>query len=102
MELGIESLSTGISASGMDEYLEGLRAKYITETSELIDDIADIQEAINNGWQGVAKDRFMTQFDIARTTVKNDLRKEYTNLEARLTELKAQYFETDKNMIIED
>lgn len=100
--LGIDSLTTGISSSGMENYIEGLKAEYITTTEELIDDISNIQNIIDNGWQGVAKDNFMSQFEKARNNVKEDLRKEYDNLVARLNELQAQYFEADSNMVSND
>ena len=97
--LDIGSFSTGVSADGMNDYMESLKTKYITETRDLLDDVEEINNAINQGWQGVSKDNFMEQFEKAREVVKEDLDKEYQNFQNRLDELSAQYFETDQNLL---
>ncbi len=100
--LSIGDLTTGIDSNGMESYIDTLKASLITETKDKIDDISAIQSSIDAGWQGVAKDRFMKDFEEARKLVKEDLEKEYENLENRLAELQAQYFEADQNMIVEE
>lgn len=99
--LGIDSLSTGISSIGMENYLETLKANLITSTVEKLNNITEIETAIDAGWQGVAKERFMTQFETLRQSVSTDLEKEYQNLVNRLNELEEQYFQADINMIDE-
>ena len=99
--LGIDSLSTGIDSKGMDAYLESLKADLITKTAEKINSIAEIESAINAGWQGIAKDRFMNDFEKQREAVITDLEKEYGNLLTRLNEVQTEYFQTDINMIDE-
>ena len=99
--ISINELSTGVDSDGMLSYIEDLKAVLITETIGKIDNIDAIDTAIKNGWQGVARDRFLTDFADARTSVKEDLEKEYKNLNYRLDELQSQYFQADLNMIDE-
>lgn len=100
-DLGIESLSTGISKGGMFEYLDNIKAEVITGTERIINDVTHIENAINSGWQGVAKDRFLIAFKEKREALLADLNKEYDNLYWRLLELEEQYFKADANMFDE-
>lgn len=99
--LGIDSLTIGVSRSGMDAYREELKMEVIQTTKELIDDYADVETAINNCWQGVSRDRFLDKFKNTREQIKNDLDAEYNDLNARLEELEYMYYQQDSNMIME-
>ncbi len=98
--LGIDSLSIGISASGMSEYKEALKAELLVATkTKLEEERNNIMNIINTGWQGVARNRFDDQLKKMCDEIGNDLEAEYKDLEARLDELEAFYFNQDKSLL---
>lgn len=99
--LGIDSLTIGVSHAGMDAYRDELKMEVMQTTKELIDDYADVETAINNCWQGVSRDIFLEKFKTTREQIKNDLDAEYNDLEARLNELEYMYYQQDSNMMME-
>lgn len=99
--LGIDSLTIGVSHAGMDAYRDELKMAVIQETKELIDDYADVESAINSCWQGISRDRFLEAFKTTREQIKNDLDAEYNDLDARLNELEYMYYQQDSNMMME-
>ncbi len=76
--LGIDSLSIGISSSGMTEYKEALKADLLLSTkAKLEEERTNIINSINTGWQGVARDRFEKQLTDECNKISEDLEKEY-------------------------
>ncbi len=99
-DLSIDSLSIGISSSGMAEYKEALKADLLVATkTKLEEERNNIMNVINTGWQGVARDRFENQLKKMCDDIGNDLEAEYKDLEARLDELEAFYFNQDKSLL---
>lgn len=100
--LDLSALDIGISATGMDEYQENLKAKLLTETkTKLMEEYENIMTSINTGWQGVSRDRFDAQLKAMCETIGADLDAEYADLASRLAELQAFYFEQDQALIEE-
>lgn len=100
--LGLDALDIGISTTGMTEYQENLKAILLTETkNKLMEEYENVMSVINTGWQGVSRDRFDTQFKTMCEKIGADLFMEYNDLEARLSELQAFYFEQDQALIEE-
>ena len=98
----VDSLSIGVSSDGMANYKEELRAELLTQTVEKLDEeYNNIMNVINTGWQGVARDRFDNQFRAMCDAIGADLTAEYVDLEARLDELQAFYFDQDQKLIEE-
>ncbi len=101
-DLGMDSLSIGVSVNGMAEYKVNLKAELLTNVVDKIDEeYENIMNVINSGWQGVARDRFDAQFKAQCVAIGADLTAEYMDLEARLDELQAFYFEQDQALIEE-
>lgn len=96
--LDIQDLTIGISAKGMDDYKEELKASLLKTSKDKINNIADIETAINGGWQGISKDNFLKQFAAVRESICNDLDTEYKDLEFRLTQVEQAYFSIDKDL----
>ena len=97
--IGISELTIGIDRNGMETYKDSLKAELLVSTRQRIEDITAIESAINQGWQGVSKDKFMDKFKTLRERVSDDLEREYKDLEYRLDELVSNYFQQDKKMI---
>lgn len=101
-DLGIDSLSIGISAEGMNSYKERLKVDLLDNAVKQIEQAyTDITTEINKGWQGVARERFEQQFKTMCENISADLSAEYADLSARLDELQSFYFEQDINLIEE-
>ena len=99
--LGIQDLTTGISQDGMESYKESLRAELLISSQEKIKNLAEVEAALNKGWQGVALDRFKKQMSTTAQKICEDLDAEYKDLEARLTDLQSAYFNADNNLMEE-
>lgn len=97
--LGIDSLSTGISAKGMEGYKESLRADLLITSKEKINNFSELQLALEKGWQGASLDKFKTQFTETAQKICDDLDKEYQDLENRLSDLETAYFNVDNNVM---
>ena len=97
--LGIDSLTIGVSRAGMEEYRESLKMHLLEETKTKLEDVAEIQTAIDNGWQGQARDQFLVDFDQQIGKIIEDLQKEYDDLDHRLIELSENYLNQDMNML---
>lgn len=96
--LGIGDLTIGIDANGMVQYKEDLRAELLQQSKEKINNVQEVLDAINAGWQGVSRDNFVKQFASVREKICEDLDNEYADLENRLTDLQSAYFSIDKNI----
>lgn len=97
--LGIDDLTIGVSRKGMEQYKHELKISVLNETKDKIDDVDNVVKAINNCWQGQARDKFLSQFAATREKIKEDLKREYNDLEQRLIELEHQYYDQDKSMM---
>lgn len=98
-DASIQELTTAIDSQGMQSYFESLKLHLLTEVVEDLEDTAEIENAINTGWQGVARDNFLTNLSKQITSIEEDLEKEYNNVEARMGELQSDYFNQDQNMV---
>lgn len=81
--------------------MEYLKVDVLDKIIEKLDDTAAIETAINNGWQGVSRDRFMKMFSNSISVTARDLYHEFENLSKRLSELYQDYFTQDLNMLDE-
>ena len=97
-DLSIEDLTTGISKSGMEQFQEDIKINILVNISEKIEDVAELEAAINAGWQGASRDRFLKDFKEVRKAIIADLKEEYKDVEARLEEVKNNYFRQDNNL----
>ena len=87
----IKDATYGISKQGMTEYVRQLNYKLISETKEILEDVEEIQTAIDAGWNGAAKASFLKAFQEAIEKVEADLKKEEDSLKSRFDELQAAY-----------
>ena len=98
----ISELSIGADANGVVDYLDQIHAVVIEKVGELLDNTNDLITAINIGWVGTSRDRFVEQFTKTKDDIKDDLISEYTDLTQRIYEITAAYFKQDQNLIDED
>ncbi len=92
-------ITEGLSKQGMEAYLDNLRLGILNDVGNALDNTDDLQQAINKGWQGVSRDKFVAQFNKAVETIKEDLAQEYADLVNKLSELAQNYYIQDANMI---
>jgi len=97
----LAEMTEGLSAKGMEAYLEALKANLLVKVADTLDTTDELEAAINKGWQGVSRDKFMTQFNTAIKNTKEDLAQEYADLVNKLSELAQSYYAQDANMIMD-
>lgn len=96
---GIADMTIGISHKGMETYLDELKVEILDDMTTVINDTQELENAINNGWQGQSRDKWMAKFNSMRKNIVSDLNKEYYDLLHRLEELEDNYFAQDAKMI---
>lgn len=94
-----DGVTEGIDRDAMKTYLENMKAELLDTVKEEIDNVQDVIDSINAGWQGAARDAFLKQFAAQRRIIKSDLSDEYADLMARFTELQAFYYRQDSEMM---
>ena len=85
--MDIDDMTIGVSAAGLNQYLESIKLNVLQAVCTEIDNVEEITNAINNCWQGAARDRFIEDFATARELIKEDLKSEYINLEVKFQSL---------------
>ena len=101
-ELSINEMSTGMSAAGMAQYLENIRAEILTNVSEKLDTARDeIIKSLKTAWVGQSEQRFETLLTDAVEDVKTELNAEYNALASRMSELENNYFNQENALISE-
>ncbi len=98
-DMALSDMTVGISEKGMEKYREDLKHDLLNTVIKEINDTKALESAINKNWQGVARDRFIDDFNDAREKIGKDLNKEYKDLSARLVELETNYFAQDYYML---
>lgn len=98
-KLEIGQLDIGVSKQGMKAFKEALQLKLLTQVKDKINETSDVIDAINDGWQGASRDKFITDFANAIEALINDIAAEYTDLENRLTELESAYYDIDNKLM---
>ena len=95
----LEDMTIGISQKGMEKYREQLQHNLLISVVNEINNTQELETAINKNWQGQARDNFIEEFNKARKSIGEELKKEYSDLSARLIELEANYFSQDFRMM---
>lgn len=96
----LTTMTEGISAVGMQNLHDSIKARLYEGVIQKLEETEEIQSALNKGWQGESRDKFLNEFSRGIDMVKSDLHKEYIDLAHKLGELTEYYYETDKEMII--
>lgn len=97
--LGISNLDIGYSEEGFKDYKSKLQIDLIQGTNEKLEATEGIVNAINSGWQGMARDKFIEQFQQSINDIESDLQKEYEDLLARFSEIENNYLAQDQELM---
>lgn len=95
---GIGDLTIGFSRQGMNEYKESLKIDLLEKSIEKINNTDAMMSAIDAGWQGIARDKFVEDFNQIRQKIANELLQEYNDLNNRLEELANNYLNQDREL----
>ncbi len=94
-----EGVTEGISKSGVEAYVEYLQVEVIQSLINKLDDVGEIQAAIDKGWQGESRDKFLRAFASTINQTEEEIQAEFKNLVDRLSELIQSYYKQDENMM---
>lgn len=97
--LGIDSLSIGVSKKGMDAYRDQVKIDLLTNVKKELDNRTDLEAALKKGWQGQSCQNYITNLNNDVSKIETDLEAEYNDLEYRLEELESNYFKQDSEMV---
>lgn len=100
--LAITEMTTGMSASGMETYLENIKAEILTNVQGQLDTARDnINNKLKQAWVGQSEERFEQLLTKAVDDVKVELEAEYNALAARIGELQNDYYNQENALIAE-
>ena len=91
------NVSYGLSRKGMEKYIDSLKLD-IDAVKKAVKDVANIQKAVDAGWQGYARDTFYEDFDESIENLLDSVEKEYKDLKYRLEELEDNLINQDIKM----
>ena len=97
--LDFSGVTTGISAKGMEDYMEKLHMDVLKKVEEKLKATEAINDALVACWQGAARDKFAKKFSDTVDNVIDELNDEYADLVSRLYELQENYFKQDAKML---
>jgi len=97
--LGIDEVTIGASASGVETYIEELKLEYIDEAIAALQDLSEVKATLEAGWQGVSQQRFIAALEDNSNNVVETLNGEYVKLQSALTSVAASFFDHDENLI---
>lgn len=100
MHSDLSKLTIGFSSEGLQTYKTELKTKILTEAAEALSATQGVKEALEQGWQGMSKDKFVTDLENTIQTINTDLLAEYDDLEARFAQLEQNYLTQDNDMMI--
>lgn len=101
-ELSIGEMTTGMSAAGMEQYLENIKAEILTKVTSQLDTARDeIIKSLRTAWVGQSEQRFETLLADAVEDLKTELNAEYNALASRIRELENNYFNQENALISE-
>ena len=98
-DMDFSDVSYGISKSGLEGYFDYLKVNVVDKIKGQLQNIEDVNSAINSGWQGVSRDAFLRQFNNAIYNASNELDMEFGNLRNKLNELAQSYYAQDAKMV---
>lgn len=96
-----DEFDVGVSKDGAEKFLEAVKANILTDMESVLGGEAAeaVQKALDDGWTGDSKNKFITDLNAAVKAIKEDLEKEYTDLETRVNELANTFYKQDQEML---
>jgi uncharacterized protein YukE len=98
-DLGIQNLDIGFSSAGLEDYIKRLKLDMVDGLADVLLDFTNVENAINAGWQGVSRDRFLVQMKLNAQKINTDVGSEFEDLQNRFSEIQASYYNQDYNMM---
>lgn len=92
----IDNATYGVSQSGMKDYIEALNTSLISGTKNILEDVRDIQAAIDAGWNGPAKASFLKALAASIQKVEEALDAEEKDLRKKLDILQSSYLSAEE------
>lgn len=95
-DLGIGDLSIGVSKAGMQSYIDNLSDQIFNRTGrDLTSGCSDLISVISDGWQGVSRDKFASDFKDNISQILENIEVQRKNFETELTTLMNNYLNID-------
>lgn len=73
MGLDFDDFKLGYNSLETNKYLEELNTKAIIETKELLSNLDGIKNAFNEGWNGIEKEKYITNLEESINEVLEEL-----------------------------
>ena len=95
----IADLTQGVSRKGMQLYKSQLYRHLVEQVRYKLEDVSAIQTAVDDGWQGESRDKFLADFEANIRTVDAQMESAYSALFARIVELTSNYYKQDRDLL---
>lgn len=97
--MSFDNVTEGLDIQGMRNYIDYLKVKVLDEVIKQLKSISSVQTAINRGWQGQSRDKFLKQFESQIENTETELKKEFADLETRMNDLARSFYNQDADML---
>ncbi len=97
--MSFDNVTEGLDIQGMRNYIDYLKVKVLDEVIKQLKSISSVQAAINRGWQGQSRDKFLKQFESQIENTETELKKEFADLETRMNDLARSFYNQDADML---
>lgn len=95
----IADFEYGYDNSGIDEYLQSIKADYLDKAKEAVENISSIKTCCENEWEGQARDNFVTNLDKDSKHVGEQFMALYDVLRSEISSLGAAMANKDETLI---
>ena len=95
----IGDLSHGTSTTGVSEFLKEIESKLVGTVATNAEDIAGLESACNENWEGKSKERFLENLKSDVKLLRDSLNQMYEALEVEIYAAANAIIDFDKNLI---
>ena len=97
-ELKMSDATYAVDTQGMENYIKDLKTKVITDTKTKLEDVKGIQQAVDKGWNGPAKNYFLKQLQQMIRSIEHDLDEEANDLNTKLRSITLSYIDQNRDI----
>lgn len=97
--MSFTNVSEGLDIDGMNNYIKFLQLDVLQKVIDQLEKTQGIQSAINLGWQGKSRDKFLTKFEEQIKATEKELTNEFEDLKTRMNDLARSFYTQDENML---
>ena len=98
-DMDFNGVTEGFSKEGYGYYISYLKLNIVDTICDMLDKTDGIINALNKGWQGNSRDKFIEKFNKTKNKTEDEIIAEFKSLKSKLSILAYNYYEQDAKML---